>query len=161
MMTMATKHNIFEEHLEQYLQVDKRARGAILDHVCFVTDLHRKTAVRAFRRLQRRTGTAAKRRGRPTLYGPDVTAALRTVWEAGNEVCGELLHPVTQEYIDILVRDGMWVHGVDATAKLRAMSEGTMKRRVAAFLKARRRRKGITATKPSHLKQIIPVFTGP
>jgi len=90
-----------------------------------------------------------------------VTATLRTVWEADSEVCGELLHPVTNEYVDFMVRDGMWEHSQKATQKLRVMSEGTMKNRVGAFMKARQRRKGICATKPSALKKIIPVFTGP
>lgn len=160
-MTMATKQEVFWEHLEAYLKASKCEQGKILDHVCFVTGLHRKAAVRKFKRLQMEGPTLSHKRGRPTIYGPDVTAALRTVWEAGNEVCGELLHPVTQEYIDILQRDGMWKHLPDPTAQLRAMSEATMKRRVGKFLKARRRRKGISGTKPSHLKQIVPIFTGP
>lgn len=158
---MATKRDIFEEHLAVYLKVDKRAKGAILTHVCFVTGLHRKTAVRIFKRLRLRDPAVLERRGRPCVYPPDVTAALKAVWEAGNEVCGELLHPVVNEYVDILERDGMWRHRPETTAKLRQMSEGTMKRRVARFMKARRLRKGISATKPSHLKRIVPVFTGP
>lgn len=158
---MATKQNIFEEHLEQYLKANKAAKGAILDNVCFVTGLHRKAAIRAFRRVRRADPARTDQRGRPTIYGPGVTAALRTVWEAGSEVCGELLHPVTQEYIDTLQRDGMWPHSPGTTVKLRSMSLGTMKSRVAAFMKARRKRKGISATSPSHLKHIVPTFNGP
>ena len=161
-MNMATKNNIFEEYLEEYLKASRTRKGEILTHVCFVTKLHRKSASRRFKRLQLRGSTpSTKRQGRPIVYGPDVTVALRTVWEAGGEVCGELLHPVTHEYIDILIRDGMWKHSQSATQQLRQMSEGTMKNRVGAFLKARRRRKGISATKPSHLKKLVPVFTGP
>jgi hypothetical protein len=100
-------------------------------------------------------------RGRPLVYTPDVTVALKKVWEAGGEVCGELLHPVTNEYVDILVRDGMWEHNSEVTQKLRSMSEGTMKQRVGRFMQARKPRKGISSTKPSHLKHIIPIFTGP
>lgn len=65
------------------------------------------------------------------------------------------------EYIDILIRDDMWPHHTEATAKLRTMSVGTMKRRVGAFFKIRRARKGMSTTSPSSLKHIIPVFTGP
>lgn len=160
-MTMATKKDIFKQHLKEYFKVGKQGKGAILTHVCFVTGLHRKAAVRKFKRLKLRGPTPPRRRGRASTYGPDVTVALTTVWEAGNEVCGELLHPVTNEYVDILERDGMWEHPPVVTQKLRAMSEATMKRRVATFRKARRQRKGISATKPSHLKQIVPIFTGP
>ena len=87
--------------------------------------------------------------------------ALKDVWEAGNEVCGELLFPIINEYIDVLARDKIWKHGDVATAKLRAMKLATVKRRVGNFLKARGKRGGISATRPSHLKHIIPTFNGP
>jgi len=160
-MTMATKNNIFKRYLGEYLKANKLRQGEILDHVCDVTQMHRKAAVRKFAHLQMRYDSWSDTRGRPSTYGPDVTSALRTVWEAGNEVCGELLHPVVSEYIDILIRDNMWTHLPNATKKLRLMSEGTMKRRVSLFMKARKRRKGISSTKPSHLKRIVPTFTGP
>jgi len=159
---MKTKKNIFEEHLEEYLKANRARKGEILEHVCFVTKLHRKSVTRRFRRLQLKGSSPPRRRqGRPAVYGPDVTAALRTVWEAGSEVCGELLHPMLGEYIDILQRDDMWNHPASATKLLRQMSEGTIKNRVGNFVKARKKRQGISATKPSHLKQLIPVFTGP
>lgn len=160
-MNMATKIDIFQEHLEEYLKASRKRKGEILTHVCFVTGMRRKSAIRKFKRINMADPVKVDRRGRPTVYGPDVTAALRTIWEAGNEVCGELLYPVTHEYIDILTRDDMWPHHTGATGQLHQMSEGTMKNRVAAFMKARRRRKGISATSPSHLKHIIPTFNGP
>jgi hypothetical protein len=159
---MATKKDIFEEHLDEYLKANRARKGEILTHVCFVTKLWRKSAIRKFRRLQMKGASPPKgKRGRRTIYDPDVTAALRMVWEAGSEACGELLHPVIGEYIDILERDGMWEHAVLATSLLRRMSEATVKRRVGRFMKARKQRNGISATKPSHLKKLIPVFTGP
>ena len=41
------------------------------------------------------------------------------------------------------------------------MSEGTVKREVGKFVKARFGRKGVSATSPSHIKNIVPIFTGP
>lgn len=96
-----------------------------------------------------------------TLYGPAVIAALRTVWEASGEICGELLHSVISEYASILIRDGQWLHSASATALLLRMSEGTVKAKVRMFLKARRKGKGRGTTRPSNLKEIIPLFTGP
>jgi hypothetical protein len=32
---MATKKDIFAEHLEDYLKASKKRKGGILDHVCF------------------------------------------------------------------------------------------------------------------------------
>ena len=50
--------------------------------------------------------------------------------------------------------------GAEATEKLLVMSEHTVRRRVAGFEKARGIRKGLSSTKPSALKAIIPIFKG-
>ena len=91
---METKNNIFEEYKEQYWKADKRGKGEILIHVCAVTKMHRKAAVRKFGNLQTRDPSKNEGRGRSVYYTPDVTAALKEIWEDGDEVCGELLHPM-------------------------------------------------------------------
>lgn len=162
-MNMATKKDIFEQHLKAWLGArgDRKKRGEITDHICFVTGMHRNSVSRSFRRLQMRDPLRSDQRGRAVYYTPDVTAALRDVWEAGDEACGEALHPQISEYVDILIRDGQWKHSDEATAKLRAMSERTLKRRVSEFERVRGARKGLSSTKPSALKSIIPIFKGP
>lgn len=162
-MHMATKRDIFEEHLEVWLRArgNRKKRGAITDHICFVTGMHRNSVSRKFKALQLRDPLKSDQRGRAAYYTPDVTAALKDVWEAGDEACGELLHPQIREYVEILRRDKLWRHDDEATAKLFAMSEHTVRRRVAEFGKTRGIRKGISSTKPSALKSIIPIFKGP
>jgi len=162
-MNMATKKDIFEEHLRAWraARKDRKQRGGIIDHLCFVTGMHRNSVSRKFRAIQLRTRSYSEARGRAVYYTPDVTAALKDVWNVGDEACGELLHPQVAEYIDILIRDRMWHHSDEATAKLRSMSERTMKRRVEVFEHARGLRKGLSGTKPSALKSIIPIFKGP
>ena len=160
-MIMATKKDIFREHLSAYCRADRLGKGRILDHVCFITKLHRKAAIRRFNALRLGYAYKEEQRGRIEFYTPDVTAALFDVWEAGDEVCGELLHSVIKEYIDIFTRDNMWRHSDEATDKLLFMSQATVKRRVRKFMKARRRKKGITTTKPSHIKHLVPIFMGP
>jgi hypothetical protein len=157
---METKKDIFQDYLSAYLRGTKEAKSAILDIVCEVTRLHRKAAVRKFRHLQLHDSAKQECRGRKTYYDHGVTAALETVWQAAGEICGELLHAVTGEYVTILERDKLWKHGDLVTGKLLAMSAGTMKRRVGTFMNARRSRHGLSATSPSHLKSIIPVFFG-
>jgi hypothetical protein len=159
-MNMVTKNNIFKEYLVEYLKANKEDKGKILDHVCFVAKTHRKAAIRKFRALQMRDPAHEEHRGRSLYYTADVSAALKDVWESASEVYGELLHPAITEHVHILKRDRLWNHGDQATGKLYAMSERTMKRRVACFMKARRSR-GISTTSPSRLKEIIPIFTGP
>jgi hypothetical protein len=120
----------------------------------------RKSAIRKFKHLQTKEPTKEERRGRPRYYTNDVTAALKQLWIAGGEVCGESLHPMINEYIDILVRDNDWNHSDEATGKLRAMSQGTVKIRAELFMKAGRTGKGVSATSPSPLKHLIPIFHG-
>jgi hypothetical protein len=86
--------------------------------------------------------------------------ALKEVWEAGSEVCGELLHPMVAEYVKILRRDKMWKQGDVVTNKLLVMSMGTMKNRVRKFLKARGKGRGLSSTQASQIKHIIPIFHG-
>ena len=160
-MTMETKNEIFQRYVNEYLAATKDQKLGILTIVCMVTGMHRKAVIRKFRALQMRDPAKEERRGRSVYYTADVTAALKDIWQVGNEVCGELLHPIVPEYVQILKRDRMWEHGTEATEKLLAMSEGTMKQRVGNFFKIRRGRKGMSATKPSALKKLIPLFNGP
>ena len=160
-MTMATRVEIFEQYGREYWAAGKGRKTEILNAVSAVTRMHRKAAIRKFRRLQMRDAVHEDKRGKKTFYTPDVTAALKDIWEAGNRVCGELLHPIITEYVSILRRDRQWMHSEDATNKLFGMSEGTMKRRVGTFFRIHRERRGLSATSPSALKRMIPIFTGP
>lgn len=159
-MTMATKNEIFQEHLNRYLSADKQDKSEILTHVCAVTGMHRKAAIRKFRRLQLRDPATQEGRGRKVYFTKDVDAALETVWSAANAPCGELLHPMITEYVAIFKRDKVWKHSDEATGKLVAMKEHTVRRRVSGFAWGHQK-KGLSATRPSHLKTIIPIFKGP
>ena len=160
---METRKEVLRAHLEEYLKATRKEKGVILDRLTKTLQLRRKAVIQGFSRMRKRDPwrSPPKKRGRKTLYGPEVVSALRTVWEVSEEICGELLHPIVPEYISVLKRDKLWKHGKSATVLLLKMSEGTMKVKVRGFLKARRKGKGNSTTKPSKLKEIIPIFTGP
>jgi hypothetical protein len=164
-MKMETKKEVFARYKDEYYKAKankggKKTQTKIIDTVESVVGMGRKSIIRAFNHLQVKDPYALETRGRPVLYTLDVTCALKDVWEAGAEVCGELLHPIIKEYVAILKRDKMWNHSDEATGKLLAMSAGTTKDRVGHFLKARRKGRGISSTSPSQLKHIIPIFHG-
>ena len=165
-MNMETKKQIFKRYKKEYLAAKTIKEGGrkiltrILGTVCEVTGMQRKSAIRKFNSLQTKDSSAEETRGKPLLYTPDVTVALKEVWEAGGEVCGELTKPIIREYVSIFQRDGEWNHSDEATGKLLAMSEGTVKSRVGCFMKARRKGRGFSSTSPSALKHIIPIFHG-
>ncbi len=93
-MNMTTKKDIFTRYLSEYLKADKQRKGQILKTVCDITLMHKKAAIRKFKKLQMRRGHDPKKRGRKTYYTPDVSVALRTVWTAASQICGELVHPI-------------------------------------------------------------------
>lgn len=160
---MATKHDVLAGHLKEWLDAkdDGKRRGKIVALICAAIRIHPKSVPRAFTRLQLRGKTMGVRRGRPRTYTPDVIAALFDVWEAGDSCCGELLHPMIPEYVQILQRDHDWNHAEEATLKLLRMSERTVKRHALRLQKKHGTRRGIGTTKPSSLKSVIPVFKGP
>lgn len=160
-MTMNTKKEVFREYLNEYLKADRPGKSKILDNLIGVTKMHRKAIIRSLKREQMRYSQTSRRgAGRPVIYGKDVTAAIREVWEIAGEICAERLHPIILEYVCILQRDKMWHHGDNTTEKLLNVSLGTLKNRIDGFVRIKDGG-GRSTTKPSNLKEIIPVRRGP
>ena len=106
-MNMETKKQIFERYKKEYFKAGARKNGGrkrqgeILDIVCEVAGMVRKAAIRKFRRLQTKDSRTEEKRGRSVYYTADVTVALKEVCDASNGLCGELLHPVIAECVEI------------------------------------------------------------
>lgn len=163
-MTMKTKKEVFKEHLKAWLNSrgDRKKRGEIIGHIVFITKCHPKSVSRTFKRLQLTDKAHQERRGRSCYYDHAVISALRDVWETGDRACGELLHPLIGEYVSVMQRDGQWKHDDESTGKLRAMSERTVKRQVIKFRQENGvKKRGLSGTSPSALKNIIPIRKGP
>lgn len=160
-MTMATKKELFREVLKRYLKASNSQKKVILDELSASSDMHRKSVIRALKREQNRDPWKEQgKAGRPLQYGADVTVALREIWEISGELCAERLRAVVAAYLNILIRDNMWRHDDEATWKLQAMSIGTMKKRIAGFQRIKLGG-GRSTTKPSDLKEVIPIRRGP
>ena len=156
---MATKKNIFQEHLTEWLKArgNRKKRAEITRHICFVTKIHPKSVSRSFKRVQMYDGGIGEQRGRPEYYTPDVIFALKELWDMAGEPCGGNLHPMIPEYIVALRRDNLWKHGDIATGKLLAMSEGLMKKRVGNFVRSQYIAHGKSTPKPGSILSLIPV----
>ena len=161
-MIMATKHDVIKEELGGYLKASRAEKNQILDRLETTLRMHRKAIIRRLKVIQLRSVgyNWNDHRGRPLHYTPDVTTALRYVWDNSHELCAERLHSVIYEYIQIFIRDNMWNFNDEATDKLLAMSIGTMKNRLFGFERIVSGG-GRAMTKPSDLKEIIPVRRGP
>jgi len=66
-----------------------------------------------------------------------------------------LLHPNVEVYIKELKEKNNWHNSQEATDKLLMMSLGTMKNKVNNFVAEYKKGKGISTTKPSHIKFIV------
>jgi hypothetical protein len=132
-MNMATKQDIFKRYLAEYLKATKQRKGDIIKHINDVTELHPKSIIRRFRVLQKKHPLDTEARGRPVYYTPDVTAALREIWDISGELCGDNLASLLPEYVRALTRDRQWTYDDETTGKLLSMSTGTVKERVRHF----------------------------
>jgi len=159
-MTMKAIREVFERYKQEYWKGSKVERSKVLDTVCETTSLHRKSAVRKFRRIFGTKRFESERRGRPVKYGADVTATLFAVWEVGARCCAENLHTQTAVYIDALKELDDWEHSKEATALLQEMSLGEMKRRVKGLIK-KHGIKGKATTTSSSIKKRVKVYAGP
>jgi hypothetical protein len=162
-MNMITKTNIYKEHLNNWLEAnqkgDKKVKGDIISHICFITGCHSKSVPRSFKRLQLR-GNGEEKRGRKEYYTPDVILALKDVWDTASESCGENLHGIIGDYVNILKRDGDWSHSPEVTAKLLEMSLGTMKKKVSKFKRTKFVSHGKSSTKAGSIHSLIPIRRG-
>jgi hypothetical protein len=162
-MTMETKKNIYRELMGSWIAAsgDRKKRGEIVRHVVFVTGVHPKSVPRSFWRVSLRDSSQPEKRGRKIKYGPDVTAALKDIWEVASRPCAENLHGQIADYVRILRRDGMWLHGAAPTEKLSRMSLGLLKLRIGKFVRIRKMVRGKSTTKPGNIKSLIPIRSGP
>ena len=87
----------------RYAVAGKSEKGKVLDEFCQVTGYHRKAAVRLLRAQPR---TTVVRGHRPVRYGAAVQAALVTIWEATDRLCGKRLAPLLSEVVPGLERHG-------------------------------------------------------
>ncbi|MFZ3054456.1 MAG: hypothetical protein WA091_00530 [Minisyncoccales bacterium] len=159
---MTTKNSIFEKHLKQWLvaRKNKKKRGEIIKHICFVTGVHPKSIPRSFKRIQMRGIGQKDKRGRNVFYTPDVIAALKEVWDIGSEPCAENLHGILKDYVYILIRDKAWKYNQEVTKKLLAMSLGTMKKHVVRFARKHFISNGKSTTSAGSIHSLIPVRSG-
>lgn len=161
---MTTKNNIYREHLSRWLKAkknkDKKDKGEIIKHICFVAGVHPKSVSRSFERIQMRSSFESEKRGRKTYYTPDVTLALKEIWGIASEPCAENLHGVIADYVRIFSRDNIWQHPPKVTKKLLTMSLGTMKKRVNKFTRKHFVSHGKSTTSAGAIHSLIPVRSG-
>lgn len=164
---MKTQVNPFDKYKKEYWKkkTTRSRKGEILDTVEDLTCMHRMSIIRKFKDLRNQDTISKKSMppvlGRPRVYDSYDDLALKKVWEVGGKICGELLHPMISEYILQCKKYDEWKFDDEVEEKLKMMSERTVKRKVSVFYKKDKStfRKGVSTTKPTSIKGLIPIKT--
>ena len=159
-MNMATKHSVLQAHLSQWLacKANKKKRGVLTRELSSLLDMHEKSVGRAMKRLHLKGNRVREKRGRPEVYGAEVSAALAKVWEVMDFPCAEnMTREAIDEHVAHFVKERDWPFSDNTTDKLLTMSEGTKKLRIASFRTKRGMLHGRSATVSSPLKGMIPI----
>jgi hypothetical protein len=82
---------------------DRSEKRAILDEFVQVTGYHRKHAIRV---LCREPGPPRTKPGPQRRYDDQVRAALITLWEAANRICGKRLKALIPTLTEAMTRHG-------------------------------------------------------
>lgn len=160
---MRTELDPFKKYKKEYWKTNKKRKGEILNVMVELTAMHKKSIVRKFKKLQFADTASEKsmpvKQGRPCVYNAEVSSALKQLWELSEKLCGELLHPMIEEYLNQYKQNGNWKYKKEIDDKLLIMSISTVKRKVNQFFKKDKStfRKGRSTTKSSSIKTIIPI----
>ena len=92
-------------------------------------------------------------------YGPELTTALKVVWEPSDRLCSKRLQPFLPELVGILREHGEPQVAPEVANQVCHLSASTLDRVLKPY-KAQGRRRPLSTTKPgSLLKAAIPIRT--
>ncbi|MEM5440284.1 transposase family protein [Paraburkholderia diazotrophica] len=154
---MTTRRELTEAVGERYRRSDRNEKREILDEFVQVTGYHRKHAIRVLCRepLPSRAKPGPQRR-----YDDEVRAALITLWEAADRICGKRLKALIPTLIDSMTRHGHLRLSKEVRQRLNQISAATIDRllrdvREQAFAGQRRRAGGIG----NAIRRAVPIRT--
>jgi hypothetical protein len=167
---MEERRILVKHEAKGYQRSGKKEKTAILDRFVAATGYDRVYAARVLRthgKCVRLKGSAVAqadatgrfKRGRGRVYGPELLAPLKTIWETLDYVCGKRLKPGLPSVLEALERHGEIELDKEARSKLLKMSASTMDRLLRQE-RAKHVLKGRSGTKPGTLlKSQIPIRT--
>lgn len=157
-MSPGSVREYLEALCERYAAAGREEKGRLLDEACRTTGYHRKTVIRSLGRRKAGAG-AARRRGRPSQYGPAVVTVLERLWTAADQSCGKRLQPFLPELLAMLERAGTWSVSADVRAQVLDLSAATIDRLLAPVRRRLGRQPYTQRRAVSALQALIPVRT--
>jgi len=151
-----TVHEYAASLAPRYRAARRGEKGRILDEFCKTTGMHRKAAIRL---LRGSSSVRAGRRPRARIYGPEVAAALRQLWEVGDRMCGKLLVAVIPQLLAALERHEELRVSPEVRAALLTISPATIDRALSPWRRPGRRQPMRASPASPTLKSQIPIRT--
>jgi len=156
---MSTKREVLQANLKKWLATKPYSpeRRDLVKQLSEIIELHPRSIGRAMRREQMRQKGRSCGAGRPVVYGNEVKAAVRLIYDAMDGVCAENIQPEIDIYIHWLAKERAWNFSLETEALVKGMSLGTLKNIVRGFRKKDGTIRGRSSTTPSTLKALVPV----
>ncbi|MCG1041487.1 DDE-type integrase/transposase/recombinase [Mycetohabitans sp. B8] len=156
-LSMRTRRELIEAVGERYRRSERSEKRAILDEFVQVTGYHRKHAIRV---LCREPGPPRTKPGPQRRYDDQVRAALITLWEAADRICGKRLKVLIPTLTDAMARHGHLTLSKQVRQRLSQISAATIDRllhdvREQAFAGQRRRAGGVG----NAIRRAVPIRT--
>jgi hypothetical protein len=172
-LTVKKKQSVIRESYQRYQSSGKKDKSKILDELCRITGLNRKYLLHLLANWGKTTtvflegkqislkaappAKPRKKRASKTIYGPEVVASLKTLWEYFGFMCGQLLSPFIRANMAFLEQEEVFRITPEVREKLRTINSATINRKLKTERKKRLLR-GISGTKLGKwLKHIIPI----
>jgi hypothetical protein len=154
---MTTRRELTEAVGERYRRSERNEKRQILDEFVEVTGYHRKHAIRV---LCRESLLSRAKPGPQRRYDDEVRAALITLWEAADRICGKRLKALIPTLIDSMTRHGHLTLSKEIRQRLNEISAATIDRllrdvRERAFAGQRRRAGGVG----NAIRRAVPIRT--
>jgi len=158
MMSKLSKREYLIEVKKKYWKADKKDKTQLLNDFCCFTKYHRKYALDLLNKPLLKKWKRYKPRKK--IYDQPVTDALKVLWQAADEVCGERLHPFIPDLLEKLIVFNRLNINDEVQKKLLKISLGSVKKILSKELKRSLIRIGGTTRPGSLLKHEIAIRYG-
>jgi len=132
---------------EEYLGADKKKKTALLDEYTRNTAHNRKYVISRLNNENVWSGITCLRHPRKRIYGPEIDAPLKTLWQIFDYPCGQRLKPCIEEELERLRQFGEIEVSNEVTQKLLKIGSATIDRHLKVTRSAEHRRR-FSTTRP-------------